>query len=98
MAEDPNSLRGIGIGRIVHYVVDASTLRFTLCDKGHVGQHLPALVTAVSEKWAVAHLTIFPPGGIGSGLSRQVAVTKDNVKFDPNQGEGTWHWPERDDA
>jgi hypothetical protein len=80
------------VGRIVHYV--------PLADLPHAFNepgddftpppgHWAALIAAVSDTTPLAvWLTVFPPGNDPQAFRRP-------VRYDPQGGEGTWHWPER---
>jgi hypothetical protein len=92
-------MEGLGIGRIVHYV---------LPDGSHRGEHRPAIVvrywgeTDPNDKVGMCNLQVFTDSDKDStyndNLPQVMWVT--SAHFYSNDGErsaelGTWHWPEK---
>lgn len=73
------------VGRVVHYVMPSNV--------EELDTHRAAIITAVGHNGAeqvvgLVWLTVFLPSGI-------LTVS---APYDPAYMDGTWHWPEREDA
>ena len=86
MNQDPS------VGRIVHYVLPASSK--------WPGEHRPAIVTQVSQPLShesapgMSNLTVFK-GQSGDSEQEGASFMAGSVLFSSDPKPGTWHWPER---
>lgn len=94
-------LQGLGIGRIVHYVLAEPDVPAR--SQGQVGKHRPAIVTDVFGE--LANLMVFTDGANDGQQPQGVTALGRAMAFAPiwvtsraynESGEpGTWHWPEK---
>jgi len=93
-------MEGLTEGRIVHYVLREGERGHNTYTNRPTFNHRAAIVVRVFSVPAVyntdgeANLLVFLDG-LNDSADGSPLAWFGSVKYDPNGGEGTWHWPEK---
>jgi len=77
---------GLGIGRVVHYVLKGQESDEIL--------HRPGMVTMVGKGGKISLNVFITRADFPKNVHPGAVLMLDNVAYDADCKEGTWHWPE----
>lgn len=87
-------LKGLGIGRIVHYVIRDGDL----VDNRSTNQHRPAIIVndwrGLNRDDGYSNLVVFVDGQNDQSLDRGDTMWVTSRVYSNDKEPGTWHWPE----
>lgn len=87
-------LKGLGIGRIVHYVIRDGDL----VDNRSTNQHRPAIIVndwrGLDRDDGYSNLVVFVDGQNDQSLDRGDTMWVTSRVYSNDKEPGTWHWPE----